>query len=60
MFEDWLWEKYDDELESKATKQVEKEEGFWKSIRGVGQKIEDRHNKLFDELKEKLEDKTED
>ena len=54
MFDDWLWRKYYDELYRKAIKQVEKEEGFWKSVFGVKQKIEDRHWKLFEELKETL------
>ena len=52
MFDDWLWEKYYSELYSKAIKQVEKELGFWKSIRpGTKQKIRDRQWKLFEELK---------
>lgn len=54
MFDDWIWRKYWDELEDKATKQVEKEEGFWRSAFGVKQKITDRHWKLHEELKEKL------
>ena len=54
MFSDWLWDKYYDELYNKAVTQVEKEEGFWKSVFGVKQKIKDRHWKLFKELKEEL------
>ena len=54
MIDNWIWEKYWDELEAKATKQVEKEEGFWKSICGVNQKVKDRHWKLHEELKKQL------
>ena len=53
MFDDWLWEKYSGELHSKAIKEVEKEEGFWKSLWGCNQKIKDRQWKLFEELKNK-------
>lgn len=51
MVNDWLWNKYDIELYNKAIKQVEKEEGFWRSLFGVRQKIRDRQWKLFEELK---------
>lgn len=54
MFDDWVWEKYWDELERKAVKQVEREEGFWRSVFGVKQKIRDRHWKLHEELKKEL------
>ncbi len=54
MFDDYIWKKYWDELEEKAIKQVEKEEGFWKSIFGTKQKIQDRHWKLHEELKKKI------
>ena len=54
MFEDWLWEKYFDEIATKAITQVETEEGFWKSIWGVKKKVNDRRWKLFQELKDKI------
>lgn len=54
MFSDWLWDKYYDEFRNKAIKQVESELGFWKSMYGAGQKIADRHWKLFEEFKEEF------
>jgi len=56
MFDGWLWTKYWDDLEKKAIIEVEKEEGFLKSMfgRGIKQKIKDRHWKLHEELKIEL------
>lgn len=54
MFDDWAWDKFSDELRNKAIKEVEKEEGFWRSVLGVKQKIKDRQWRLFEELKNDL------
>ena len=54
MIDDWLWDKYFDELRSQAITEVEKEEGFWRSVCGVKQKVKDRHWKLHEELKQRL------
>jgi len=55
MYSDWLWKKYDNELYNEALKQVEKEQGFWRSVFGVRQKILDRQWELFEELKKQLD-----
>ena len=47
MYTSWLWDKTYDYFYSLAIKQVEKEEGFWKSVFGVKDKIKDRHRDLF-------------
>jgi hypothetical protein len=59
MFEDWLWDKMYDELYSKVVEEVEKEQGIWRSILGVKDKINERHDELFEkELKALLKKET--